>query len=117
MRTATTSRASVYPKWRRRWAPIRAGTSPFRNCPSSRYLAGLVGAFEPFPLTKEQREQSGDARLSVAERYTGRQDYLDRVKRAADDLVRQRFMLGPDVPAVVQRAEQIWNAVVSGGTR
>ena len=82
-----------------------------------RYLSGLVGAFEPFPITKEQRAQSGDARLSVAERYTGRQDYLDRVKRAADDLVRQRFMLGPDVPAVVQRAEQIWNAVVSGGTR
>lgn len=82
-----------------------------------RYLSGLVGAFEPFPLTKDQREQSGDARLSVAERYRGRQDYLDRVKRAADDLVRQRFMLGPDVPAVVQRAEQIWNAVVSGGTR
>ena len=82
-----------------------------------RYLSGLVGAFEPFPLTKEQREQSGDARLSVAERYTGRQDYLDRVKRAADDLVRQRFMLAADVPAVVQRAEQIWNAVMSSGTR
>lgn len=82
-----------------------------------RYLSGLIGGFEPFPMTKEQREQSGDARLSIAERYRGRQDYLDRAKRAADDLVRQRFLLGEDVPAVVQRAEQIWNAVVSGGTR
>jgi hypothetical protein len=81
------------------------------------YLSGLVGGFEPFPLTKEQREHSNDARLSIAERYTGRQDYLDRVKRAADDLVRQRFMRGEDIPSVLQRAEQIWNAVVSAGTR
>ena len=28
----------------------------------------------------------------LRERYAGRQDYLDRVKQAADDLVRQRFM-------------------------
>jgi hypothetical protein len=78
-----------------------------------RYLAGLIGGFEPFPLTKEQRETTGDARLSIGERYAGRQDYLNRIKRAAEDLVRQRFMRGEDVPAVVLRAEEIWNAVVS----
>ena len=82
-----------------------------------RYLSGLIGGFEPFPPTKEQREKSGDARLSIAERYAGRQDYLDRIKRAADDLVRQRFLRVEDVPAVLQRAGQVWNAVVSAGTR
>jgi hypothetical protein len=82
-----------------------------------RYLAGLIGGFEPFPLTKEQREKAGDARLSIGERYAGRQDYLDRVKQAAESLVRQRFMRGEDVPAVVLRAEAIWNATVSTGTR
>ncbi|MGB7219421.1 MAG: alpha/beta hydrolase domain-containing protein [Vicinamibacterales bacterium] len=81
------------------------------------YLSGLVGGFEPFAPTKAQREQSGDARLSIAERYTGRQDYLGRVRRAADDLVRLRFLRREDVPAVLQRAEQIWNAVVGAGTR
>jgi len=79
------------------------------------YLAGLVGGFEPFPLTKEQREKAGDIRLSIAERYAGRQDYLDRVKRASEDLVRQRFMRAEDVPAVVLRAGEIWNAVSIGG--
>jgi hypothetical protein len=82
-----------------------------------KYLAGLIGGFEPFPLTRNQREQGGDARLSVGERYAGRQDYLDRVQQAAEDLVRQRFMRGEDVPAVVLRAEEIWNAVVSAGSR
>ena len=77
-----------------------------------RYLSGLVGGFEPFARTKEQRLANGDSRLSIAERYSGRQDYLDKVRRAADDLVRQRFLRVEDVPAVLQAAERMWNAVV-----
>ena len=79
------------------------------------YLSGLVGGFEPFAPTKAQREASGDIRLSIAERYTGRPDYLNKVKRAADDLVRQRFLRVEDVPAVLQSAERMWNAIVSSG--
>ena len=78
-----------------------------------RYLSGLVGGFEPFARTKAQRDASGDSRLSIAERYSGRPDYLDKVKRAADDLVRQRFLRVEDVPSVLQAAERIWNAVVT----
>jgi hypothetical protein len=81
------------------------------------YLSGLIGGFEPFALTKEQREKNGDARLSIAERYRGRDDYLDRIKRAAENLVRQRFMRGEDVPAVLLEAGTVWNAVVNTGTR
>jgi len=76
------------------------------------YLSGLIGGFEPFAPTRADRQKSGDARLSVEERYTGRQDYLDRVKQSAEDLVRARFMLAEDVRAVLQRAEEMWNAVV-----
>jgi hypothetical protein len=82
-----------------------------------RYLAGLVGGFEPFPLTKEEREDTGDARLSIAERYAGRQDYLSRVKQTAETLVRQRFMREEDVAAVILRAGAVWNAVVGTGLR
>jgi hypothetical protein len=77
-----------------------------------RYLAGLVGTFEPFARTRTERERSGDARRSIEERYRGRADYLDRVRRAAADLVRERFLLPADVEDVVQRAEQGWDAVV-----
>jgi hypothetical protein len=31
----------------------------------------------------------------------------------ADDLVRQRFLRVEDVPAVLQSAERMWNAVVT----
>ena len=81
------------------------------------YLAGLVGSFEPFAVTRQQRSTSGDARLSITERYTGRADYLARVARAADDLVRQRFLRADDVPAVTQRAERRWDIVVGSDTQ
>jgi hypothetical protein len=76
------------------------------------YLSGLIGGFEPFPLTKAEREKSGDTRLSIAERYADRDDFLAQVTKAADDLVRQRFLLAGDVRAVLHEAETLWNAVV-----
>ena len=82
-----------------------------------RYLAGLLGAFEPFPATPAERRTTGDTRQSIAERYSGREDYLQRVRRASADLVRDRFMLAEDVAGVVQRAERMWTEIVGGGSR
>jgi len=77
-----------------------------------RYLAGLVGSFQPFARTKAEREQSGDSRPSIEERYANRQDYLQRVRRAATGLVRERFLLQADVEGVVEQAEQTWAVIV-----
>ena len=79
--------------------------------PRLRYLAGLVGAFVPFAKTREARAVSGDGRLSIGERYTGRDAYLTQVDRAARALVGQRFLLTDDVVAVRQRAAAAWEAV------
>jgi hypothetical protein len=76
-----------------------------------RYLAGLVGSFQPFAKTKAEREQSGDSRPSIEERYANRQEYLQRVRRATSDLVRERFVLQDDVEAVVQQADQTWSVI------
>jgi hypothetical protein len=75
------------------------------------YLAGLLGSFEAFPLTKKDREKTGDSRRSIAERYAGRDDYLQRAELAVEDLVRQRFMLAADLPQALDWARQIWDAV------
>jgi hypothetical protein len=56
-------------------------------------------------------------RLSVGERYSSRQEYLDRATQAAEDLVRQRFLRGEDVPAILLESEEIWNAVVGSVPR
>ena len=77
-----------------------------------RYLAGLVGSFEPFAKTRAEREQLGDSRQSIEERYRGRQDYLQRVRQAAGGLVRERFVLDSDVEALIRQADQTWSVIV-----
>jgi hypothetical protein len=79
-----------------------------------RYLAGLVGTFHPFARMRAEREQAGDPRPSIAERYRGRDDYLARVRRAADSLARDRFLLPADVQGVVDRAGRAWDEIVGG---
>jgi hypothetical protein len=79
------------------------------------YLAGLLGSFQPFARTRAERQRSKDPRLSIEERYSSREDYLARVSRAAQDLVRQRFLLAADVPAVLRRAAALWDAIVGSG--
>jgi hypothetical protein len=54
--------------------------------PDLRYLAGLVGSFEPF--SRSRRDRTRDARPSIDERYSSRDDYLERVSDAIDHLIR-----------------------------
>jgi hypothetical protein len=77
-----------------------------------RYLAGLVGAFEPFARTRAERAEVGDSRRSIEERYSSRRAYLDRVRRSATQLARDRFLLRADVDRVVERAAASWDAIV-----
>ena len=48
-------------------------------------------------------------RKSIAERYTGRGDYLGRYKQAIDELIQQRWILDEDRPALMQRGELEWS--------
>jgi len=69
----------------------------------------LLGAYVPFARTRAERELKRDPRPSIAERYKGRDDYVQRIRSAADDLVKQRFLLEEDVDNVVQRATRHWD--------
>jgi hypothetical protein len=46
-------------------------------------LVSMAGSYIPFASTRGDREKSHDPRLSIEERYAGRQDYLRRVQAAA----------------------------------
>jgi len=61
-----------------------------------------------FPRSAEERQKTGDPRRSIAERYSGRDDYMARYTRAVDDLVKQRWILPEDREAVLHRGEQEW---------
>jgi hypothetical protein len=65
----------------------------------------LVGAQFPFAATAAAREALGDPRLSLAERYPSRADYVAAVRAAALALVSERLMLEEDVEQAVRVAE------------
>lgn len=71
----------------------------------------FLGSFIPFPRTAEERKQSGDPRISIRERYSSREQYIEKFTAAAKKLVRQRFLLEEDVPAVVARGQREWDEV------
>jgi hypothetical protein len=65
-------------------------------------------SYLPFPATAAQRQQTGDPRTSIAERYTGRADYLAQYQRVLDALIAQRWILPEDREPLLHRGEQAW---------
>jgi hypothetical protein len=66
----------------------------------------LLGSTIPFPATQAERQASGDPRASIEERYVSKEDYLGRVKQAAEVLVQQGYLLAEDLPTVAAQASQ-----------
>ena len=73
----------------------------------------LRGSTIPFAVTREDREATGDPRLSIEERYASKEDYLEQVRQAAQDLVDQGYVLGEDLPRLVDQCSQLYDAVAS----
>jgi hypothetical protein len=74
-----------------------------QNAPTARGCM-LIGATIPFAVAKTERESKGDARLSVAERYRNRDDYVNRIRVASRDLVHAGFLLPEDAAIIIQAA-------------
>jgi hypothetical protein len=74
----------------------------------------MMGSTLPFAPTESERARRGDPRPSIAARYPSRQEYLDRVRAAAEALVRARHMLAEDVDAVTARAARQWDLFQEG---
>jgi hypothetical protein len=72
-------------------------------------LNSMIGSFIPFPRTKEERAAMRDPRLSIAERYPTREEYLKRYESAARDLVKAGYLLEGDVPQIVEQGAARWD--------
>jgi hypothetical protein len=64
-----------------------------------------MGSFIPFAKTKAERLASGDPRLSLEERYGTHENYVARVRTAAERLVRGRYLLQDDADRLVSEAQ------------
>jgi alpha/beta hydrolase family protein len=71
----------------------------------------FYGSFIPFAKTAAERAQTGDPRLSVAERYASHDEYMGKFAEAAMKLIYERFLLREDLPAILERGEREWKEV------
>jgi hypothetical protein len=82
---------------------VPTGTNGGQNQPQT-FTCMLVGSFSAFAATKAEREGTGDTRPSIEERYRSRDDYVNRVRVAAQDLMARGFLLPEDAAVIVQEA-------------
>jgi hypothetical protein len=69
-------------------------------------LASLNGMFIPFKKTKAERVAVGDPRLSLEERYGTHAAYVAAVRKAADALIQEGFLLPEDARLDVENAKK-----------
>jgi hypothetical protein len=74
-------------------------------------IYSMVGSYIPFARTKAEREKAGDPRLSVEERYPNREAYLARLRSAAEELARRRFVRKEDIWKIVETGAAQWDFV------
>jgi hypothetical protein len=71
----------------------------------------FLGSFIPFARSLEEREKSGDPRLSISERYASSDQYMQKFAEAAKKLIAERFLLAEDLPVVLERGRREWEEV------
>ncbi len=81
--------------------------SPAIGAPDELY--SMVGSWIPFPRTKAEGQRLKDPRRSVEERYPSKRDYLEKITSAAQQMVREGFLLDVDVPRIRERAAAEWD--------
>ena len=68
-------------------------------------LCDRDGSYSEFAPTRAERDQAGDPRASVAERYTSHADYTAKLQAAAEALARDGLLLEEDVAAYLRQAQ------------
>jgi hypothetical protein len=69
-------------------------------------LSSLNGMFIPFKNTRKDRLEKKDPRLSLKERYGSHEKYVEEVIKAANELVKEGFLLPEDAKAEIAKAEK-----------
>ena len=75
-------------------------------------LGRWAGSFLPFSTTAVERADNGDPRLSIAERYPSRLEFLSQTRFVAEALAAEGFLLTPDIPDMVAKAGRAYDVLV-----
>ena len=86
------------------WRPTLDGTCATQIWARRSRSWSWVGSTIPLPATRAEREASGDPRRSIEERYSSRDDYLGQLRREAQALVDEGYLLLEDLDPMVEQA-------------
>ena len=75
--------------------------------------ARFDGSFVPFARTSAERLAAGDSRLSLAERYATREDFVAKVKTAAAAQVATGLLLAEDVERNVNKQLGLYDRIMA----
>ena len=78
-------------------------------------LLEYIGSSFPFATTRAARQAANDPRPSLEERYAGRDDYLARIRAAAEALAERNYLLSVDVDLCVSLAAARFDLVAQKG--
>jgi len=76
-------------------------------------LYSMVGSTFFFAKTKAERIKNGDPRPSIEERYKDKRDYMDKFTAAANQLVKDGYLLESDLRTVLQRGAWFWDQLMA----
>ena len=79
-------------------------------------LSSMQGSYIPFARTTVDRQQSGDPRPAIEERYRSRQQYVGLVSEAALRLIDEGYLLAEDLAPILGRASEHWDYLMEAGT-
>jgi Alpha/beta hydrolase domain len=85
--------------------------SPQIGAPDQLYTQ--AGSSIPFPVNKAEREKRHDPRASIAERYPSENEYLEKIAAAAQELMKEGYLLDRDMPNVRALATREWDYVLT----
>jgi hypothetical protein len=81
---------------------------------SPEQIMSMQGSTLWFRRTRAEREAASDPRASLEERYASRDDYLSKVRAAAEELVSQRYLLEEDIDTVLADAAERYDEAMKG---
>ncbi|MEB2782346.1 alpha/beta hydrolase domain-containing protein [Algoriphagus sp. C2-6-M1] len=90
------------------------GFNPRRNeANAPNYMTSFFGSFWPLASTQAERESSGDSRLSLEERYDGKESYVKNVIIETNKLLGDGLLTQEDADRIIADAKaKIWPPVM-----
>jgi hypothetical protein len=74
----------------------------------------FAGGTLPFAADEAEREATNDPRSSIAKRYASKDDYLGRVRKVAEQLVKECYLLEEDIDVCLRQARKFWDYFTEG---